>query len=50
VPSDRFTQIQQKIVATLEKLKNAKDYGERRQLVINLRALIVEIERDTQGR
>jgi hypothetical protein len=43
--SESFDSIQVKIVATLEKLKNAKDYGERRQLLIELRALINQLER-----
>jgi hypothetical protein len=47
--SDQFNKIKEKIVATLEKMKNAKDFGERRQLLIEIRTLIAELERLTQG-
>jgi hypothetical protein len=47
--SERFNQLQTQINVMLEKLKTAADYGERRELLIDLRKLIVDLEREVQG-
>ena len=47
--SDRFEQLQAQISTMLEQLKTAADYGERRQLLMNLRALIADLEREVIG-
>jgi hypothetical protein len=47
--SDQFSTTQAAIVAKLEKLKNAKDFSERRQLLAEIRKLIADLERFTQG-
>jgi hypothetical protein len=45
----RFNEIQAQIIALLEKLKTAADYRERRELLIDLRSLIAELDREVQG-
>jgi hypothetical protein len=47
--SERFNRIQGEINLTLEKLKTAADYGERRELLIDLRKLFADLEREVQG-
>ena len=47
--SDRFNQLQAQITVILEKLKTAADYGERRELLMDLRKLIADLEREVHG-
>ena len=47
--SERFNQLQAQINVRLEKLKSAADYGERRELLMDLRKLIADLEREVQG-
>ena len=46
--SDRFNQLQAQISTMMEKLKTAADYGKRRELLMNLRKLIADLEREVQ--
>jgi hypothetical protein len=47
--SDRFNQLQAQISTTLERLKTATDYGDRRELLMNLRKPIADLEREVIG-
>jgi hypothetical protein len=47
--SDGFNQLQTQITVILEKLKTAADYGERRELLTDLRRLIDQLEREVHG-
>ena len=47
--SERFNQLQAQISTMLERLKTAADYGERRDLLMNLRKLIADLEREVIG-
>jgi hypothetical protein len=47
--SDRFDQLQTQITVILEELNTAADYGERRELLMDLRRLIAAPEREVHG-
>jgi hypothetical protein len=47
--SNRFNDLQVQIEKALEKLKDARDHGERSLLLAELRKLLADLEREVQG-